>query len=114
MLELSLKVPKVYGPATGRPRKAEPLLRLIHDTTMLKDYEEIDGFSLDRIPQIKTPTLLVYGENSAFLRTYEHLRENLPDCTPVLLPVTKWGHFGPLEQPEILMGHMRGFLNGAG
>lgn len=112
MLELSLKVPKVYGPATGRPRKAEPLLNLIHRTTVLQDYENPDGFTLDRVPDIKTPTLLVYGENSAFLRTFDYLREHLPNCEPVLLPVSKWGHFGPLEQPDILLEHMDKFMNG--
>lgn len=112
MLELSLKVPKVYGPATGRPRKAEPLLNLIHTTTVLKDYEDPDGLTLDRIPEIDTPTLLVYGENSAFLRTYDYLKDTLPNCLPVLLPVSKWGHFGPVEQPELLLDHMRHFFNG--
>lgn len=112
MLKLSLKVPKIYGPATGRPRKAEPLLRLLHDTTMVRDYEAVDGLTLDKIGQINTPTLLIYGENSAFLHTYQYLRENLPDNEDALLPRTKWGHFGPLEQPETLVQHVRQFIHG--
>ncbi len=109
MLTLSLKVPKIYGPATGRPRKAEPLLKLIHETTMIQDYEIVDGLSLDRIPDIRTPTLLIYGENSAFVGTYHYLRERLPNCEPILLPRTQYGHFGPLEQPELLVEYVRQF-----
>jgi len=112
MLKLSLKVPKVYGPATGRPRKPEPLLKLLETTTVMEDYELPDGFTLERVADIKTPILLVYGGNSAFLATYEYLKEHLADCRPVLLPFSKYGHFGPVEQPEILMGHMRDFFNG--
>ncbi|HEU4759323.1 MAG TPA: alpha/beta hydrolase, partial [Dehalococcoidia bacterium] len=111
MFTLSLQVPKVYGPATGRPRKAEPLLRLLHETTMVQDYEVVDGLSLDRIPTIATPTLLVYGENSAFRGSYDYLKDALPNCQGVLLPATKWGHFGPLEHPELLIEYMREYFS---
>lgn len=112
LLKLSLQVPKVYGPATGRPRKAEPFLKLLDETTVIEEYENVDGFTLDKIPEIATPTLLVFGENSAFLATYDQLKDNLPNCEPILLPASKWRHFGPLEQPEELLGHMRRFFRG--
>jgi pimeloyl-ACP methyl ester carboxylesterase len=110
MLRLSLQVPKLYGPATGRPRKAEPLLRLLDTTTMLKDYETVGALTLDSIERIQTPVLLIYGEGSAFLGSYEYLRTRLPNCTPVKLPPSEWGHFGPVEQPEILVEHILRYL----
>ncbi len=110
MLKLSLKVPKIFGPATGRPRKAEPLLNMLHKTTVIEDYEEVDGFTLDRVEEIRTPTLLVYGESSAFLVTYRYLSEHLPDTRSVMLPRSNFSHFGPLEHPELLAQHIKGFF----
>ena len=42
--------------------------------------------------------------------TYEALQRILTQCTPVLLPATKYRHFGPLEAPEMLVEHMVRFL----
>lgn len=109
MLKLSLRVPKIYGPATGRARKAEPLMKLLQGTTMLIDYENEDGFTLDKIEEINTPIKLVYGENSAFLGTYEYLKEHLPNRETVLLPHSEFGHFGPVEQPELFVEHIKDF-----
>ena len=109
MLKLSLKVPKVFGPATGRERKPEPLLKLLDTTTLIDDYEKVDGFTLEKVEQIHTPVKLVYGENSAFLATYDYLKEHLPNCEPGLLPSSKWGHFGPLEFPDLLAQQIRDF-----
>jgi len=114
MLMLSLKVPKVFGPATGRPRKAEPLIRLLEDTTLIADYERTDGLTLDKIPEIRTPTLLLYGAGSAFLGSHEYLKEHLPNAKSILLPHSKWTHFGPLEQPDLLVRHIRDFFSGEG
>ena len=109
MLRLSLQVPKLYGPATGRPRKAEPLLRLL-ETSMTKDYEVVGALTLDTIPDLRTPVLLIYGEGSAFLGSYEYLKQRLPDVTPIKLPPSAWGHFGPVEQPEILVSYILDYL----
>jgi pimeloyl-ACP methyl ester carboxylesterase len=111
MLRLSLQVPKLYGPATGRPRKPEPLLRLLDTTTMIKDYEVVGSLTLDALQRIQTPVLLIYGDNSAFLGSYEYLRTRLPNCTAIKLPPSAWGHFGPVEQPEILVDFLFDYLN---
>ncbi len=109
MLRLSLQVPKIYGPATGRARKAEPLLRLL-ETSMVRDYEEVGELTLANIPRIDPEILLIYGHGSAFLGTYEYLRMHLRNVTPVLLPESSWGHFGPLEQPEELVSIVLDYL----
>ena len=108
LLQLSLETPKFYGPARGLPRNREPLLHLIRNTTLLKDYEAVGAMTLDAVRTIQTPTLLVYGKDSHFISSYDYLHEALPNCKPVLLPGGE--HFGPLEQPELLTDHIQQFL----
>jgi 2-hydroxy-6-oxonona-2,4-dienedioate hydrolase/2-succinyl-6-hydroxy-2,4-cyclohexadiene-1-carboxylate synthase len=108
LLQLSLETPKFYGPARGLPRNREPLLHLIRNTTLLKDYEVVGDLTLDAVERIHTPTLLVYGCNSHFISSYHYLHKHLPHCKPVLLPGGE--HFGPLEQPELLTQHILEFL----
>ncbi len=64
LLQLSLETPKSYGPARGLPRNREPLLHLIRNTTLLKDYEVVGDLTLDAVRTIQTPALLVYGRDS--------------------------------------------------
>ena len=108
MLKLSLETPKFYGPARGLPRNREPLLRLIRETSLVADYDEVGALTVEAVGRIQTPTLLVYGENSHFISSYQFLRDTLPNCKPVLLPGGE--HFGPLEQPELLIEHIQDFL----
>lgn len=111
MIRLSLQVPKVYGPATGRARKPESTLRLLDETTLVKDYEKVGYLTLAAIEQIMTPTLLIYGESSAYLGTFRYLAEHLPNGETDLLPRTQWGgHFGPLEQPELLVERVKRYF----
>src|ERR1039457_4488482 len=108
LLELSLETPKFYGPARGLPRNREPLLHLIRNTSLMKDYEVVGDMTLDAVRDIQTPTLLVYGKESHFISSYDYLHKALPNCKPVLLPGGE--HFGPLEQPELLTDHILQFL----
>ncbi len=108
LLNVSLETPKFYGPARGLPRRREPLINLIRNTTLLADYEVPGTLTLDAVRRIHTPTILVYGDQSHFLGSYEFLREALPNCEAVLLPGGE--HFGPLEQPARLVELMREFL----
>jgi pimeloyl-ACP methyl ester carboxylesterase len=106
LLRMSLQVPKKWGPLNGLPRDPTPFLRLLETTTMPRDYEQVGALSLDNIPRIRVPVVLVYGERSAFLGAYNYLRDNLPNATTIMLPRTEWGHFGPLEQPEVIVSHL--------
>lgn len=113
MIRLSLQVPKVYGPATGRARKPESTLRLLDTTTMVADYEKVGALTLEAVKHITTPVFVLYGEGSAYLGTYRYLSENLPHGETMLLPRTPWGgHFGPLEQPEMLAELINRFFRG--
>jgi pimeloyl-ACP methyl ester carboxylesterase len=108
LLNLSLETPKFYGPARGLPRNRTPLINLIRNTTLIKDYEDPGSLTLDAIGRIQTPTFLIYGEKSHFLKSYEYLRLALPHCRTALLPGGE--HFGPLEHPEELAAHIRDFF----
>lgn len=108
LLTLSLQTPKFYGPARGLPRRREPLLNLVQNTTLLADYETVGTLTLDAVHRLETPVQLIYGAKSAFLSSFEYLCGALPFCEPVLVPDGE--HFGPLEQPLALTGHIQRFL----
>jgi pimeloyl-ACP methyl ester carboxylesterase len=110
MVKESLKVPIIYGPASGQPRKQEGVLRLIEETTMVQDYEKVSELTLENLATIPHPKLLVYDQSSPYMGTYEQLRGILRNTTSVLLPATKYRHFGPLEAPDLLVDHMLRFL----
>lgn len=102
LLEASLELPKKWGPLNGLPRDPAPYLRLVRETTIAADYERVGSLPLERIPHIETPVTLMFTRTSAFSGTHDHLLEHLPNVRSVPLPDTEWGHFGPLEQPEVV------------
>ena len=109
-LRLSLNVPKLFGPAVGQVRKSEPLLKLL-ETTMVKDYEVTGELTLENIAKIRTRVNLIYGGESAFLGTMNYLMAHLPNASSELLPPTELGgHFGVLEQPELLIQSLKRYL----
>lgn len=108
LLKLSLETPRFYGPARGLPRRREPLLNLIRNTTLMADYEKVGELTLDAVRCIQTETLLIYGDRSHFLGSCEFLRHALPRCRTVMLHGGE--HFGPLEQPGELVRHISGFF----
>ena len=110
MVRQSLQVPIIYGPASGLPRKQNAVLRLVEETTMVKDYEVVGELTLDNLAKIPHPKLLVYDRSSPYLGSYQTLTGILKRCTSVLLPATKYRHFGPLEAPETLVEHISSFL----
>jgi pimeloyl-ACP methyl ester carboxylesterase len=102
LIRATVDLPKQWGPLKGLPRNPKPLLRLLDETTLPEDYRRIGSLPVDRLPTIETPVVLMYTEQSAFIDTFEHLSAVLPRSTPVLLPRSQYGHFGPLEQPELV------------
>jgi pimeloyl-ACP methyl ester carboxylesterase len=102
LLRESLKMPKKWGPLQGLPRNPKPFLRLLDETTMPDDTLQVGSLTLDRIGDITTPVTLMCCESSSFITTHEYLVSHLPNVRSVILPRTEWGHFGPLEQPELV------------
>ena len=111
MLRQTVNIPILYGPFKGKPRQNKGLLKLLDTTTIIKDYEKVAGMTLDRVEAITRPTLALYGEKSHFMVTYEYLRDHVPECRVVLLPDSD--HYGPLEHPEVVVEHLRAFLQGS-
>jgi pimeloyl-ACP methyl ester carboxylesterase len=102
MIRATIDLPKQWGPLKGLPRNPKPLLRLIDETSLPEDYRQVGSLTLDRVAQVETPVVLIYTEHSAFIDTFEYLKETLPNVRCVLMPKTEWGHFGPMEQPELV------------
>jgi pimeloyl-ACP methyl ester carboxylesterase len=102
LIRATIDLPKQWGPLKGLPRNPKPLLRLLDDTSLPEEYRQVGSLTLDRIAEITTPVVLMYTEASAFIDTCTLLRERLPDAQEVLLPRSQYGHFGPLEQPELV------------
>ena len=107
-----VKVPIVYGPAKGRPRDEELVLRTLKVLSPSWNGENTArNLAVEQLHEIRSPTLLLYDTDSPYLKSYEMLRERLANCTPLLLPSTGIKHFSPLEQPELLLKHIKDFLS---
>jgi pimeloyl-ACP methyl ester carboxylesterase len=113
LLRKSLEIPKKWGPLNGLPRNPKPYLRLLETTTIAEDTQRVGTLSLDRIPDIHVPVYLIYSDASAFVGTYHYLLDHLPDVRGILLPRTEWGHFGPLEQPDLIVEQIKSALGTA-
>ena len=110
MIRATIDLPKQWGPLKGLPRNPKPLLRLLEQTSLPEDYRQVGSLTLARVAAIETPVILMYAEQSAFIDTFEHLKAHLPNVRPILMPRTEWGHFGPLEQPDVVTGHISALL----
>lgn len=111
LVRRSVEIPIVYGPLKGLPRKKDRILKLLNSTTMVSDYEVVGELTLENLATIPHPKLLMYDDGSAWLSSFRVLRDVLTNCTPVLLPGTEMRHFAPLEAPELLVEHLKPFLD---
>jgi pimeloyl-ACP methyl ester carboxylesterase len=96
-----------FGPRQGMKRNSRRLLRLLNNTSALKEVLEVAGLTLDRIPEVRQPVLAMYGEASPVLQIALHLRDNMPNCRLVILEGL--GHFFALSNPELLVTSIREF-----
>lgn len=108
MLRKSLDVPIIFGPARGLPRKKERLLRLLDTTSIVEDYQDVAGMTVDSLAQITHPVQLVYGSQSTYLGSYEILRDTLPNCQAFLAEDSQ--HFDILTNIETIAGPLCDFL----
>jgi pimeloyl-ACP methyl ester carboxylesterase len=69
-------------------------------------------FTAENLARITHPTLLIYEESSIFFKSYEVLKDRLPNAKSVLLKDGKLKHFTVLENPEELLAKTRAFLAG--
>ena len=111
MMELSFNIPILFGPFRGRDRNRVPTSTLLTETSIVRDYDDPGNLTLDRLPEISAETLLIYQANSPFVPTLEALQAGLPNYELVLLPDSELRHFSPLEQPDLLLSSVRGFVS---
>jgi pimeloyl-ACP methyl ester carboxylesterase len=111
LVRLIIEIPIMYGPAKGRLRDEEAVLRVLEVLMPMwngqGDGGELTVAALSRIPH---PTLALSESNSVFRAAFQALRERMPQCTPAVLPGGKLKHFTGLEHPELILDHMRSFL----
>jgi pimeloyl-ACP methyl ester carboxylesterase len=106
LVRTSLDIPKKWGPLNGLPRNPKKFLKLLDETTMSSDYEHVGSLTLDRLADVDVPVVAMYSEDTAFTHAHDVLVQRLPRCRSLLLPATEFGHFGPLEQPELVSQHI--------
>lgn len=111
LVRASVDLPMLFGFRKGRARRAAPLVRLMETTTAAKDYSELAGMTVEAINGVSHKTLVLYGEDSVFIDTYNYLSDNLPNTTCFLMPNSE--HFGPIERPKLLLERVREFLGDA-
>ncbi len=92
----------------GVQRTIARVTRFFNTTSFGKEYQENPGLTLEMIRQIQAPALLLYGDRSPMMASFQSLHENLPNCRTAIIP--DGGHFYPLDHPETFVRHIRGFL----
>jgi pimeloyl-ACP methyl ester carboxylesterase len=93
---------------TSNRERAKQWLKLIGETTAMKDFRADAGLTPKEIQKAIQPTLAVYGEFSHCLPSLRALVTLLPNCHSVL--VKGVGHFHPLLKPQLFLRHTRRFL----
>jgi pimeloyl-ACP methyl ester carboxylesterase len=112
LMRKSLEMPKQWGPLRGLPRNPTKALKLLDETSVMTEMYEVGSLPLEKFKEISTPVVLVYSEDTGFLTTRDILVGQLRNHRQVLLPRTEMGHFGPLQQPEVMAGHIIDLVSG--
>jgi len=114
LLRMLLEIPIIYGPAQGRPREEETVLRVLEVLTPIwNDQDTSRELGLEQLSTIAHPALVLSEANSTCRMAYEILCARLRRCTPATLPGGRFKHFSGLEHPELVLDHMRAFLQPA-
>lgn len=105
----TLDVPITYGMRKGHKRDTGRgrLLRLLDNTTACDDLSAVAGLTKEAIATISPLTLLLYGERTRFLGTFEYLRDHLPNARSWLVP--NRGHQLPLIRPATFINSIKAF-----
>jgi len=82
--------------------------RTIEDTSVLKESQEVAGLTVERIHEVRQPTLAIYGKSSPFLHIAWYLREKVPSCQVVV--VEDSSHFFTTTKPQLFLAGIWDFL----
>jgi pimeloyl-ACP methyl ester carboxylesterase len=108
LMEQTLRLRGHRWRGMGLRRAMARLSRLVHTTSIGKEYRENPQLTPETIRLIRTPVLLIYGDRSPNTASFQALREHLPQSTTAI--IADGGHFYPLEHPKTFVRHIKGFL----
>lgn len=104
----TLGAPAHFGMRRETQRSNRRLQRLLDTTAALKEAQEVAGLTMERIAEVRQPTLAIYGGASRFLQTSSYLQEKMPDCRVVVAEGV--AHLFAVSKPEVLVAQAGGFL----
>jgi pimeloyl-ACP methyl ester carboxylesterase len=104
----SFSVPVRAGFRKGQTSLTPRLKKLLDGTAMGSEFREVAGLTEQRLRDIQTPVLAIYGATSPYEKMAEHLVALLPHCRHELLEDA--GHFYAAEEPGLVLDRVRGFL----
>lgn len=97
-----------FGLRREAERSYRRLEHLMEQTSALMEAQEVAGLTLERIGEVRQPTLAIYGEMSRLLQTARYLQERMPKCRVAVLEEV--AHFFALSKPELLVAATMEFL----
>jgi pimeloyl-ACP methyl ester carboxylesterase len=113
LVRLLIEIPIMYGPAAGRIRDEEVLVRVVEVLRpMLGADNAAAELSLESLAHIPHRALTLYEANSVCLDAFGELRRRMPRLTPAVLPGGKLKHFTGLEHPELILERLKAFWQG--
>lgn len=109
ILRHGLSMPRQAGFKKGQSGLTPRQRRLIEETKIGYEFRDVAGLTEDRLRDIRTPVLAMYGSTSPYRRMAERLSEVLPFCRPEVLPEA--GHFYAVHQPGLMLDPVREFVS---
>jgi pimeloyl-ACP methyl ester carboxylesterase len=104
----TFSLPVQFGFRKGQTRGTPRMQKLINETTVGRDFREVAGMTMERLPEITAPVLALYGQTSPYVNIGAYLSSNLPNCVHQNLPES--GHFYLLQDPTSAIDLMSPFL----
>jgi pimeloyl-ACP methyl ester carboxylesterase len=99
--------PRMGGFRKGQDGLTPRVKRLLTETKIGFEFRDVAGLTEDRLKEIQTPVLAIYGETSPYQKMALRLNELIPNCRHQVIHGA--GHFYAVLRPEIMMGFLTEF-----
>jgi pimeloyl-ACP methyl ester carboxylesterase len=109
VLRHGLSLPRRAGFRKGQAGMTPRLQRLLDETTLGYEFRDVAGMTEDRLRNVETPVLALYGETSPYQKMATHLSGLLRNCRPEVLIGT--GHFSAVLRPEVIVRPVEAFIS---
>lgn len=107
-LRKTLSIPRQRGFRRGQGGYSPRVKKLIEETRVGCEFRELAGLTEERLSEVETPILALYGAISPGQRMGPHLGKLMPNCWPVNF--AQLGHFAALHDPESILEKMIPFF----